>query len=61
MTEFRISTYNKTMEELWEAIRGYKSEWENPVSCPVMKATHRKKIFSCYEKIILMGDTKKGV
>lgn len=40
-----------TQQNLMDAIRGYKSEWENCVPCAVMKEVYRKRIFGLYEKL----------
>lgn len=57
--------YKEVILELFEAIDEYRSEFENPVPCGVMKKTHRDKIFRLADEIKSMGrppptDTEEG-
>lgn len=55
ITRANVHDYNKIVAELYDAIKGYKSEWENKVPCAVMKKVWRTKIFKCYEQLESLG------
>ena len=50
-----VENYQKWMNSLFFAIKGYKSECENPCPDLALKKHLRDEIFRCYERLESMG------